>query len=212
MKLKRKLRQFSRKLSRNRKLLGLNGVVLAGGILAIFGGVYLLTRQEMKLNYSELLNVIAAGESKGNYNAYFGNTNNNKINFTDMTIDEVLAWQDEFVKNGQPSNAVGRYQFIRPTLVGLVRELKISGNEKFTPELQDKLAIQLLHRRGIVEFAKGEISLEQFANNLSKEWAALPKVLGENPSASFYDGDGLNKAHVSVEKILAAIETVNQVG
>lgn len=212
MKLKRKLKQFSRKLSRNRKSLGLNGVVLAGGILAIFGGVYLLTRQEMKLNYSELLNVIAAGESKGNYNAYFGNTNNNKINFTDMTIDEVLAWQDEFVKNGQPSNAVGRYQFIRPTLVGLVRELKISGNEKFTPELQDKLAIQLLHRRGIVEFAKGEISLEQFANNLSKEWAALPKVLGENPSASFYDGDGLNKAHVSVEKILAAIETVNQVG
>lgn len=212
MKLKRKLKQVSRKLSRNKKTLGFNGVVLAGGVLAILGGVYLLTRQEMKLNYSELLNVIALGESKGNYNAYFGNTNNNKINFTDMTIDEVLAWQDEFVKNGKPSNAVGRYQFIRPTLVGLVDELKISGNEKFTPELQDKLAIRLLHRRGIVEFAKGEISLEQFANNLSKEWAALPKVLGENPSASFYDGDGLNKAHVSVEKILAAIETVNQVG
>lgn len=162
----------------------------------------------MNANYTDLLRVIADGESKGNYNAYFGNAHNASIDFTSMTVGEVLDWQAKFVANGNPSNAVGKYQFIRPTLLGLVDELSIDHTAKFDAALQDRLAIHLLERRGVREYLRGRISREQFAHNLSMEWAALPKVIGDNPRASYYDGDGLNKAHISVERLLAAIESL----
>ncbi len=162
----------------------------------------------MNANYTGLLSVIAEGESKGNYNAYFGNAGNTSIKFTTMSVGEVLEWQQEFVAKGSPSNAVGKYQFIRPTLLGLVEELSIDRSAKFDAVLQDKLAIHLLERRGVREYLRGQISREQFAHNLSMEWAALPKVVGDNPRASYYDGDGLNKAHISIERVLAAIESL----
>ena len=45
-------------------------------------------------------------------------------------------------------HAVGRYQFIGPTLRGLVQRMGISGIERFTPELQDKLFANLLKSGG----------------------------------------------------------------
>ena len=174
----------------------------------LFAAGFLLERNTMSANYSELLSIIAEGESKGNYNAYFGHAGNTSIGFTNMTVGEVLQWQHDFVAGGQPSSAVGKYQFIRPTLEGLVHEMHINMNEIFDARLQDKLAIHLLERRGVREYLRGRISREEFAHNLSKEWAALPRVIGANPGASYYDGDGLNKAQVSVDTLLAAIETL----
>ena len=105
---------------------------------------------------------------------------------------------------------MGRYQFIDSTLRGLVQELKIDEEEIFTPALQDTLAVALLERRGVQEYATGEISKEEFAHNLSKEWAALPKVIGENPEQSYYAGDGMNKALLSVGEIYSGIATVRK--
>lgn len=160
----------------------------------------------MNIRYDDLLETIARGESKGNYNAYFGNTANSEIDFTAMTVGEVLEWQQAFVAEGQPSNAVGKYQFIQPTLAGLIHELDVGLDTKFDAILQDKLAVRLIQRRGVVDYMRGYITREQFAHNLSKEWAALPRVIGDNPSASYYAGDGLNAAHVGVDEVLVAIE------
>jgi conjugal transfer mating pair stabilization protein TraG len=80
----------------------------------------------------------------------------------------------------------------------------------FNESTQDQLAIKLLERRGIREYLKGTLPKDEFAHNLSKEWAALPRVLGENPSASYYAGDGLNAAQLSIEEVRAAIETVRE--
>lgn len=157
--------------------------------------------------YTPLLTLIAEGESRGNYNAHFGNASNQAVRFTDMTISEVLEWQRQFVEDGYPSNAVGRYQIIRPTLVGLVEELKLNTSEQFSPALQDRLAISLIERRGSVSFIKRELSTEEFAHNLSKEWAALPQIIGERPADSYYAGDGLNIALVEKKSVLQAIDT-----
>lgn len=155
--------------------------------------------------YTPLLNVIAEGESRGNYNAYFGNATNHKIRFTEMTVAEVLTWQERYVADGNPSSAVGRYQFIQPTLEGLIAELDIPPQEVFDPSLQDSLAIALIERRGAVDFVKGKITAEQFAHNLSQEWAALPRVIGDSPEASYYAGDGLNHSRISIDKIMRAV-------
>lgn len=201
--MQQSVRWYIRRVTRTR-----NGGVIVLGVLMLFAVGFLLERNTMNANYSELLSIIAEGESKGNYNAYFGHAGNTSIDFTSMTVGEVLQWQHDFVAGGQPSSAVGKYQFIRPTLEGLVHEMHIDMNEIFDARLQDKLAIHLLERRGVREYLRGGISREEFAHNLSKEWAALPRVIGANPGASYYDGDGLNKAQVSVDTLLAAIETL----
>ena len=162
-------------------------------------------------SYEPLLELIASVESRGNYNAHFGNAGNDSVKFTQMTIEEVLNWQAEFVRQGNPSSAVGRYQFIDSTLAGLVRRLGIDTKQKFDEATQDRLAIALLERRGAQSYINGEITREQFAANLAMEWAALPRMTGSDPNASYYAGDGLNRSHVTSEQILAAIKPIRSI-
>lgn len=156
--------------------------------------------------YSSLLGTIAKGESRGNYNAHYGNAANSETKFTEMTVAEVLRWQEDYVKSGSPSSAVGKYQIIRPTLVGLVKQLNIDQSEVFGAPLQDRMAIALLERRGAVEYVDNKLTREQFAANIAQEWAALPKVIGENPETSYYAGDGLNEARISTDEVLGAVK------
>lgn len=160
--------------------------------------------------YTPLLTVIAKGESNGNYNAYFGNARNTELRFTHMTVAEVMRWQEDYVAQGKASSAVGRYQFIGTTLKGLVRQLRIDPQAKFNEALQDRLAIALIERRGAHAFVQNKMSREQFAANLAKEWAALPRVIGDNPSESYYAGDGLNEARIQIEEIFAAIDSLRK--
>lgn len=152
-----------------------------------------------------LLDVIAKGESTGNYNAYFGNPGNNSIKFTEMPVGEVLNWQKKSV-----NNAVGKYQFIDETLRELITELNISESTIFDAELQDRLAAALLQRRGIDEYLESRITREEFAHNLSKEWAALPQVMGDDPSASYYAENGIDRAQLSIEEIMAGINSLGK--
>lgn len=158
--------------------------------------------------YTLLLNTIADGESNGNYNAYFGRAENTEVLFTKMTVSQVLQWQKEFVDSGQPSSAVGKYQIIRPTLVGLVQQLNVESDALFDEALQDRMAIALLERRGAREFAYGTLSRDAFAANLAKEWAALPRITGQNPDESYYAGDGLNAARVTRDSVFVALATL----
>lgn len=180
--------------------------VVALVLMAVGGLIYEGNR--MNLNYTRLLTVIAEGESRGNYNAYFSQPNNTDVQFTQMTVQEVIAWQDEFIKKGNLSSAVGKYQFINTTLQGLISEHEIPLTERFDEQLQDRLAIYLLERRGVYEYARGRISAEEFAYNIAKEWAALPTVKGNKPEASYYAGDGLNEALIKPEQVLSAIDSL----
>lgn len=158
--------------------------------------------------YAPLLSTIAKGESGGNYNAHFGNPANEVIRFTDMTVQEVLQWQDAHVKDGNVSNAVGKYQIIKPTLLELVERLEIRHDAKFDKTLQDQLAIALIERRGVVEYVEDKLSREQFAANLAKEWAALPKTIGPNPDESYYADDGINASTITVDEVLTALDAL----
>lgn len=156
-----------------------------------------------------LLDLIGKPESRNNYNAYFGKINN-KTNpeFTAMTVSQVLKWQDDFVAGGSRSSAVGWYQIIRGTLRHLVKSQKLTGNELFDPAHQDRLGVALLNGRGLQKFLRGQMSKSDFAHELSKEWASFPRAKGANPEISFYAGDGLNKAHVSVAEVFEALDQI----
>lgn len=122
---------------------------------------------------------------------------------TRMTLGEVQALQVRMKKSG--SSACGRYQFLHKTLGGLMRLLRLKSSERFTPALQDRLAVHLMIGRGLHRFIAGSISAEEFANGLAQEWASLPVVTpinGKRVGQSYYAGDGLNHALVKPGTIL----------
>jgi muramidase (phage lysozyme) len=199
-------RLWRRRRSKKITARGLAFVVLS---VVLIGMVYQTMHPAIDPSaYTPLLNTIAKGESNGNYNAYFGNAANKAISFTKMPVGEVLQWQDDYVRQGSASNAVGRYQIIRPTLAGLVQQLGIDPQTRFDERLQNRMAIALLERRGSVAFAEKKISREQFAANLSQEWAALPKTTGPNPTESYYAADGINKSRITIDDLYAALDSL----
>lgn len=202
-KLRARLNRLNRK---QRQAIGFAAVAIGVSILIAQG-----TRPMIDPSaYQPLLNTIAKGESNGNYNAYFGRVNNADITFTNMTVAEVMKWQQEYVEKGAASNAVGRYQFMGTTLAGLVKQLRINTHDKFDEKMQDRLAIALMERRGSLQFVQKKITREQFAANLAMEWAALPKITGDNPHESYYAGDGLNQARISASEVLDAITKLDK--
>jgi hypothetical protein len=96
------------------------------------------------------------------------------------------------------------------TLRGLYLSAGLSTQDLFNETNQDKLADALLVRRGLNRYLNGEISVHLFANKLAREWASLPVVTGAQRGRSYYAGDGLNKAHASVDGILAAIDAITE--
>lgn len=148
---------------------------------------------------ARILDFVAGPESGGNYNAYYGHGGSTR-DLSTMTLDRVVDWSRS---RGTASTATGRYQFMAETLKGLKAEMGLSGAERFTPELQDRMALQLLRRRGYDDFAAGRLSTAQFANRLAQEWAALPRF---DTGRSHYDGDGLNRSLVSTTAVRNALE------
>lgn len=71
---------------------------------------------------------------------------------TDLTIGEIMELQrdpgssmsmDQWIKSGK-LHAVGRYQFIGSTFANVVNKMGIDSNTRFTPEVQDAMALWLL--------------------------------------------------------------------
>ena len=75
---------------------------------------------------------------------------------TDFTIAEIKELQrddgsmtnDQWIESGK-LHAVGAYQFIGNTLPGVASRAGIPDNAKFTPAVQDLMALQLMKERGI---------------------------------------------------------------
>ena len=184
------------------------GIVFVAALIAYTIGSMNQRLQVDPISAKPLLDLIARVESKGNYNAYFGNAGNTSIKFTEMSIADVLSWQEDFIAAGHPSSAVGRYQIISTTLKGLVQQLNIDTNQPFNEAMQDSMAVALLERRGATEYVNNQIDERQFAAELAKEWAALPKILGSSPEQSYYAGDGLNRALVTSKEVLQAASAI----
>ncbi|MCE4224913.1 hypothetical protein HCU64_14210 [Methylobacterium sp. C25] len=162
---------------------------------------------------ARILDFISGPESNGNYNAYYGHAGS-PLDLSKFSLSQLKSWMGN---RGTESSATGRYQFMKSTLFGdprkagdsgLVGQMGLSMETRFSPELQDRLAIALLERRGYSKFVRGEISGAKFANNLALEWASLPNITAQNgrpAGVSAYAGDGLNKSLVTPASVLGAL-------
>ncbi len=139
-----------------------------------------------------LLDLIASAEAgKAQYDAVqYGATRKPPKKPTSMTIAEINAWID--ATPGQP-HAIGRYQFIPATLRRLVKHQGVKPQARFTPELQDQLAHQLIEEAGYSAFLASEMPRKTFMLNLAKIWAGLPVSSGK----SYYEGYAGNSASLT---------------
>jgi len=99
---------------------------------------------------------------------------------TDMTLGEVYQYQKQLKQHPEnknpragnlPSSAVGRYQFVEGTLKDLAGKLGLDENTKFTPEVQDALAMALYKEQGTKPW-EGFTRNPQAAEGLNSQYAS----------------------------------------
>jgi muramidase (phage lysozyme) len=105
------------------------------------------------------------------------------VELTKMTVDQVLALQDERRKKGLKkgeSTAVGAYQIVQGTLKEKIAQLKIQGDQMFDKDLQDQLADSLIKQAGYEDYAANPTpdAKKAFIQRLSGIWAGIPKDAG----------------------------------
>ena len=139
-------------------------------------------------------NFIGSKESGNSYTKLVGGAEDASI--LDKTVSELNS-----EKGGR--FAMGKYQIQMRTASEVLRNAgKDPDKFKFDQQGQDEIFRLLLERRGIDDYLSGKISEDEFAKNLSMEWAALPQ---DASGAGYYDGDGKNKSLVSYEETIKMI-------
>ena len=120
---------------------------------------------------------------------------------TELTLGEIYTWID-----ATPSqhHAIGRYQFIPPTLRRVANALNYGPETQFTPAVQDALALVLLEEGGLTEFEGGTLDRLQFMRNLSRIWAGLPLPNGR----SYYQGYAGNRATITWARFEAGMAAI----
>ena len=144
-----------------------------------------LQQRQQNLNNVGVFGLIGQLESRNGYNTMAGG--GNKKQLTSMTINEVLQYQNS---RGRNMKAAGKWQIMPNTLRGLKKSMNLTGDELFTPEMQDRMAFELaMNRKGYRQFANatGEEKLALMGaaqNDLAKEWASMPMA---------NDAEGMNR-------------------
>jgi hypothetical protein len=146
-----------------------------------------------------LLNLISKAEGTPSYDTQFGYQDIARQKaggkpLTQMTINEVRQLMSNTPKD---KRAMGRYQFVPGTFDDVVRQMGLTGNEIFSPEMQDKMIIHRLNTtRGMDRWMNGTMTDEDFMHSLAQEFASLPSP--KNNGNSLYGGVGLNKSKPSI--------------
>lgn len=151
---------------------------------------------------------IFAGESGGNYGIYnrydkaSGKYKSAKVDSNNTSLNTVMGMQS----TGQ-MNAFGAYQIIGSTMKGAKKHLGLTGNEKMTQELQDRIYQDYLikeKRKSMYKYLTGGTDLNAAITAAAMEWASIgvPVAMKGHKrqvkaGESYYAGDGHNKAHIS---------------
>ena len=144
-----------------------------------------IQQRQQNLNDVGVFGLIGQLESRSDYNTMAGG--GNKKQLTSMTINEVLQYQNS---RGTNMKAAGKWQIMPNTLRGLKKSMNLTGDELFTPEMQDRMAFELaMNRKGYRQFANAtgaeKLALMGAAqNDLAKEWASMPMA---------NDAEGMNR-------------------
>ena len=156
--------------------------------------------------------LISSGE--GGYGSYnrgrAGDANGGQIDFSQMTVGEVMRRQDLPRNDPERLFAVGKYQMIPGTFEEAVNTLGIDRNARFTPQLQERMFADYLvdeKRPQVRAYITGETSGAQGLQGaqlaLAREFAS---VADPRTGRSVYDGDSAgNSASITAAEVGTAL-------
>jgi LysM repeat protein len=152
--------------------------------------------------YQRVGNIISHGE--GGYESYNAGTLHSKVivsrikppagTVTNKTINEIIATQSLSPTDPNRLFATGKYQTIIPTLKSAKAAMGLTGNERYTPAMQERIFREyLIGKAGggkleaFINQGKGTVETAQYA--AAKEWAsiAVPEGL---PINGYTDKEG----------------------
>ncbi|MBN8212230.1 MAG: peptidoglycan-binding protein [Xanthomonadales bacterium] len=157
--------------------------------------------------------LISSGE--GGYGSYnrgrAGDANGAQIDFSQMTVGEVMRRQDLPRDDPDRLFAVGKYQMIPGTFEEGVNALGIDRNAKFTPQLQERMFADYLvdeKRPQVKDYITGETNgaagLQGAQLALAREFAS---VADPRTGRSVYDGDSAgNSASITAAQVGTALD------
>ena len=161
-------------------------------------------------DHGALFSLIRTGESTLGSNPFININGGIKSDLTDMTIKEVLDWQET-----QPGKdrAAGAAQFVKNTLRDAVKYGYAEGvteDSVFNKATQEKLFWGLLlnGRDDSAKWLLGEVpkddmkSLKAAQMQVAKIWASVARW---DTGESYWKGVGNNKAHIPADKIFDAL-------
>ena len=143
--------------------------------------------------------IIAQAETGGRYTAYAGDRGKGNQEITEMTLTQLRQ------KYGDYNTAVGAYQFMPGTAIGLAKQLKLDPNKTvFTPEVQDRLNQYHLKTMGYEQFKSGKLSQAEFGTRIAQQYRALPDPRTGKTYADQYASG--NRATVSLNEFNVALK------
>ena len=142
---------------------------------------------------------IAQAETGGRYTAYAGDGGKGNQEITKMTLTQLRQ------KYGDYNTAVGAYQFMPGTAIGLAKQLKLDPNKTlFTPDVQDKLNQYHLKTMGYEQFKSGKLSQTEFGTRIAQQYRALPDPRTGRTYADQYASS--NRATISLNEFNVALK------
>jgi hypothetical protein len=154
--------------------------------------------------------LISRGEGPDGYNSYnrgVAGDADDPIDLENMTIKEIKEAQALPQGDSGRLMAVGKYQMIPVVLRDGAASLGVSDDEKFSPELQERLFREYLigtkrkQIKGYITGTHDDLSAAQLA--LAREFAS---VADPNTGRSYYDGIAGNSSTITSEEAGAALE------
>ena len=147
-----------------------------------------------------LLNYISSTESGGSYDTLFGFSQREGgrfagVDITSMTIGQVLDFQSprgeygQWVKDqvGRVATPVGMYQIVGTTLRRVAKELGLSEDTVFTPEVQDRMFFHLVDQA-----LSGKSSMSAKMSALRGTWEGFKSVSDADLSAAITEYENGN--------------------
>lgn len=164
-----------------------------------------------------LSNLIGSGE--GDYNSSnrgrAGDSGNARLDLTGMTVGEIMRRQDLPRNDPDRLFAVGKFQIIPGTMEETVRAMGIDRNQRYTPELQERMFADYLvdeKRPAVNAYITGSSSgpdaLGRAQLALAQEFAS---VADPRTGKSFYDGDSAgNSASIGADQAATALNQMRR--
>lgn len=133
-----------------------------------------------------LFDLIDATEGAGNYDTLYSHSQRAGnpfagVRVSEMTLDELAEfssprgeygrWVASQTAEGDIATPMGRHQIVGTTLRNAAREMGLSGDTKFTPEVQDQIAMHLARGR-----LSGQSSMAGKRRALRLEWQGFRHV------------------------------------